>query len=68
MKRRVKLTSPSPPRLPKIGAPVPEGARPEGGRPPLADGCGMGEGDFAGAVTLGLLGIAMGAEAADCEI
>ena len=36
---------------------------PDGGLPPLETaGCGMGDGDCAGEVTLGLLGIAMGAE------
>jgi hypothetical protein len=35
--------------------------KPDGGFPPLADGCGIGEGDWAGEVTLGL-GIAIGAD------
>ena len=62
----MKLTSPSPPRLPNVG-PLPCPARPEGGRPPLADGRGIGEGDCAGEITLGL-GIEIGAEAAVWEI
>lgn len=36
--------------------------------PPLAAGCGMGEGDCAGDVTRGLLGIEIGAEGVDCAI
>jgi len=58
-----RLTSPS--RLPKFIVPLLLGARLEGGRPPLADGCGMGDGDCAGDITLGLPGIGIGAEAFD---
>ena len=37
--------------------------RPDGGRPPLADGCGMGDGECAGEGTLALPpGTGMGAE------
>lgn len=61
---KIRLTSPSPPRLPKVTA-LPCVASVAGGRPPLADGCGIGDGDCAGDVTRGLLGIAMGADA-DC--
>lgn len=42
--------------------------RPEGGRPPLAEGCGIGEGDWAGEVTLGLPGIEIAADRAGCVI
>jgi hypothetical protein len=58
-----KLTSPSP-REPKV-TPLPCPAETEGGLPPLAEG-GIGEGDCAGDVTRGFLGIEMGAEAAGC--
>lgn len=54
------LTSPSAPRLPNVIPLLP--CRPLGGLPPLAMGCGIGEGDCAGEVTLGLLGIAIGAD------
>ena len=42
--------------------------RPEGGLPPLADGCGIGEGDCAGEVTRGLPGIGIAADGVGCEI
>jgi hypothetical protein len=60
--KRHRLTSPSAPRLPKVIPLLP--CRPLGGRPPLAIGWGIGEGECAGEVTLGLLGIAMGADVA----
>lgn len=57
-----ELTSPSPLKLPNA-TPVPV-PRPEGGLPPpLAAGCGIGEGECGGSVTLGLPGIEIGAEA-----
>lgn len=63
--RSCKLTSPSPPSEPKV-TPFPCPAKPEGGLPPLAEGCGIGVGDCAGDVTRGLLGIEMGAEDVGC--
>ena len=62
-KKQVQPTSPSPPKLPKVGAwPCPP--KPERGLPPLAGGIGVGEG--VGSVVLGLEGIGIGAEVADC--
>ena len=66
-KRGMKLTSPSPPRLPNV-TPLPCCAKPDGGLPPLAAGCGIGEGDCAGEETLGFPGIGMGAEPVDWAI
>lgn len=43
-------------------------AKPEGGRPPLADGCGIGDGECAGEGTRGLLAIGIGADGAGWEI
>ena len=41
--------------LPKL-KPLPWACRPEGGLPPLAGGCGIGDGEVAGEVTRGLGG------------
>jgi len=59
----IKLTSPSPPKLPNATFP-PCPPRPEGGLPPLADGTGIGIGECAGSVVLGLE-TGTGAEVAD---
>lgn len=45
----------SPSMLPKL-IPLPCPCKFDGGRPPLAGGCGMGEGEFAGEVILGFDG------------
>jgi hypothetical protein len=69
--RRRKLTSPSPLGLPKI---ICEGGccKPETGRvggPPLVEGCGIGAGECAGEVILGLFaGIGIGDEPAGCGV
>lgn len=64
-KRNIKLTSPSPPKLPKATSLLCP-PRPEGGLPPLADGAGIGigVGECCGSVVLGF-GIWTGAEVVD---
>lgn len=58
--------SPSPPKLPNA-TPLPPCPKTDGGRPPLADGAGIGAGECEGSVTLGFE-IEMGAEAAGCAL
>ncbi len=57
-----KLTSPSPGMLPNR-MPAPSCGIVAGGLPPLAEGCGIGEGGCAGDGTWLCPGMAMGAEA-----
>ncbi|KAL1840716.1 hypothetical protein VTK73DRAFT_3685 [Phialemonium thermophilum] len=67
-KSREKRTSLSPGKLPKVIW-LAGGGAPEGGRPPLAEGWGMGDGEAAGDGILGLLpGMGMGAAEVGCGV
>lgn len=61
-----KHTSPSPPKLPNFML-APSWEMVEGGRPPLAEGWGMGMGDWAGEGIRWLFP-AMGCEGVECAM